>query len=131
MLSRRGFVGCALCALAGFSATDAGAQTSGLKRTILSRIDGPAPGYETVEVKVEIDAGATVAKHTHPGIENSYLVDGAIELEIAGQDAKTYSKGEAWQVPTGIVHGGKVGDAPVVLAAVYVVEKGKPLASPA
>jgi len=131
MFSRRGFVGCALCALAGFSATDAGAQTSGLKRTILSRIDGPIPGYETVEARVEAPAGSVIAKHTHPGIETTYVLEGSLELEIAGQDPKTYARGEAFQVPVGAVHGGKTGDAPIVLSGVYVVEKGKPLASPA
>jgi len=131
MLSRRGFVGCGLCALAGFSATDAGAQTAGLKRTILSRMDGPAPGYETIEAKVEADAGTVIAKHTHFGIETTYVLEGSLELEIAGQGAKTYAKGDAFQVPTGAVHGGKTGDAPIVLSGVYVVEKGKPLATPA
>jgi quercetin dioxygenase-like cupin family protein len=131
MLSRRGFVGCALCALAGFSATDAGAQTSGLKRTILSRIDGPVPGYETIEAKVEAAAGTIIGKHTHFGIETTYILEGSLDLEIAGQGGKTYSKGDAFQVPAGAVHGGKTGDQPIVLSGVYVVEKGKPLATPA
>jgi quercetin dioxygenase-like cupin family protein len=131
MLSRRGFVGCGLCAFAGFSAIDAGAQTSGLKRTILSRIDGPVPGYETIEARIEADAGSVIAKHTHFGVETAYVIEGSLELEIAGQGSKTYSQGEAIQVPTGAVHGGKIGDAPIVLSGVYVVEKGKPLATPA
>jgi quercetin dioxygenase-like cupin family protein len=131
MLSRRGFIGCGLCALAGFSATDAGAQTSGLKRTILSRIDGPIPGYETIEARIEAGAGAVIAKHTHFGIETTYVIEGSLELEIAGQPSKTYGKGDAFQVPAGAVHGGKTGDAPIVLSGVYVVEKGKPLATPA
>ena len=130
MLTRRGFVGCALCALAGFSAADAGAQTSGLKRTILSRLDGPAPGYETIEAKVEAEAGSLIARHTHPGVETTYIVEGSLSLEIEGQPARIYSKGEAFQVPTGAIHGGKTGDQPIVLSAVYVVEKGKPLATP-
>ncbi len=108
-----------------------GAQTGGLKRTILSRIDGPAPGYETIEAKVEAPAGTPIAKHTHFGVETTYVVEGSLELEIAGQGSKTYSKGDAFQVPTGAVHGGMIGDQPVVLSGVYVVEKGKPLATPA
>jgi quercetin dioxygenase-like cupin family protein len=134
MLTRRDLVGCALCALAGFAATDAGAQgtqTGGLKRTILTRIDGPTPGYETIEAKVEIDAGAIIAKHTHFGVETTFVVDGSLYFEAAGQEPKTYSKGEAIQVAPGVVHGGKAGDAPVLLSAVYVVDKGKPLATPA
>ena len=134
MLTRRGFVGCALCALGGFSATDAGAQgtqTSGLKRTLLSRVDGPAAGYETIEAKVDIPPGSVIARHTHPGVETCYVVEGSIMLDVEGVGPKTYAAGQGFQVPTGVPHGGKSGDAPSVLIGVYVVEKGKPLASPA
>jgi quercetin dioxygenase-like cupin family protein len=134
MLTRRGFVGCALCAVVGFSATAAGAQsaqTPGLKRTVLSRTDGPAPGYETIEAKVEIDAGSVIARHTHFGIETSYVIEGGLELAMQGGEPKAYIAGQGFQVPTGVPHGGKTGDKPTTLLAVYVVEKGKPLATPA
>ncbi len=134
MLTRRGFMGCALCALAGFAATEAGAQgtqTPGIKRTIVSRVDGPTAGYETIEAKVEAPAGSLIAKHTHFGVESTFVEDGSLELEIVGQGTKTYAKGEAFQLPTGAVHGGKSGDQPIMLSTVYVVEKGKPLATPA
>src|ERR1700691_3090892 len=79
MLTRRGFAACALCAVTGFLATGAEAQNApgGLKRTILKRIDGPMAGYETVSVRVEIDPGATIARHTHPGVESSYIISGS------------------------------------------------------
>jgi len=134
MLSRRGFVGCALCALGGLSATDAGAQgtqTAGLKRSILSRVDGPTPGYETIEAKVEIPAGSVVARHTHFGVETGYVIDGELNLVIEGVGEKKMAAGEGFQIPTGVPHGGKNGDKPVTLVSVYVVEKGKPLATPA
>ena len=134
MLTRRGLVGCALCALGGMSATDAGAQgtqTPGLKRTILNRVDGPAPGFETIEAKVEIPAGSTVARHTHPGVETGYVIEGELNLVIEGVGEKKLAAGEGFQVPTGVPHGGKSGDKPVTLVSVYVVEKGKPLATPA
>ena len=135
MLTRRGFVGCALCALAGFSANEAfaqqGTQTPGLKRTLISRKDGPTPGYETIEMKIEIEAGATVARHTHFGIETGFVVDGSLELTIEGVSSKAYSKGEGFQVPAGAIHGGKGGPDPITITSVYVVEKGKPLATPA
>ncbi len=131
MLDRRGFVGCALCALAGFSASDAGAQTPGVKRTLISRTDGPASGYETIEMKVEIGAGNEIGRHTHFGVETSYILEGEVHLEMEGLGGKTYSAGEGFQVPTGVVHGGKNGEKPTTLIGVYVVEKGKPLATPA
>ena len=134
MQSRRSFIGCALCALTGFIATGADAQTAataGVKRTLLSQIDGPVDGYVTITAKAEIDPGAVVARHTHPGIESSYLVEGGLTLDIDGKPSLALTPGMAFEVPAGVVHGGKNGDAKSVIAATYVVEKGKPLASPA
>ena len=83
MLTRRGFAGfasCAICAVTGFIATEASAQgappavTPGVKRTTLSQMDGPMPGYVTINMEVEIDPGVTIARHTHPGIESSYVL---------------------------------------------------------
>jgi len=133
MLTRRGFAACALCAVTGFLASDAGAQnaSAGLKRTIITRTDGPMDGYETVNVRVDLDAGALVPRHTHPGIESSYVVEGALELSVDGEGARTFNAGDGFQVPARRPHGGKNGEGPTVLAVTYIVEKGKPLASPA
>lgn len=140
MLTRRGFAGfasCAICAVTGFIATDASAQgapaaASGVKRTTLSQMDGPMPGYVTINMEVEIDAGVTVARHTHPGIESSYLLEGNLELPIEGQPTRMLKAGDGFQVPPNTPHaGGKPSDKKAKLAITYVVEKGKPLASPA
>src|SRR5271168_146661 len=108
MLTRRGFAACALCAVTDFLATGADAQNApaGLKRTIIKRTDGPMAGYETVNVRVDLDAGATIARHTHPGIESSYIVSGSTELTIEGEGTRVYNAGDGFQVPTGVPHGG-------------------------
>jgi quercetin dioxygenase-like cupin family protein len=129
MLTRRGFVGCALCALTGFSATDAGAD--GLKRTLLSRVDAPTPGYEIIEARVEIPADSLIARHTHFGVETTYVIEGTVMLDVQGVGPKTYTAGQGFQIPPITPHGGKCGDKAAVLLGVYVVEKGKPLATPA
>ena len=133
MLTRRGLAGCALCAVTGFLATAAEGQNApgGLKRIIITRTDGPMDGYETVNVRVDLDAEVLVARHTHPGIESSYVVAGALELSIDGQGTRTFKAGDGFQVPTRVPHSGKNGDKPTTLAITYVVEKGKPLVSPA
>jgi quercetin dioxygenase-like cupin family protein len=133
MLTRRGFAGCALCAVTAFLATGAEAQNApgGLKRTIIARTDGPMDGYETVNARVDLDAGTLVPRHTHPGIESSYVVEGALELSVDGEGTRTFNAGDGFQVPTRVPHSGKAGDKPTTLAITYVVEKGKPLASPA
>ena len=134
MLTRRVFVACAFCAAGGFVATGVEAQTAataGLKRTLLKQTDGPADGYVTVEMKVEIEPDAAIARHTHPGVESAYIIEGGTELSIDGVGTLTLKPGDGYQVPTGAPHGGKNGPAKTVIAATFVVEKGKPLASPA
>jgi quercetin dioxygenase-like cupin family protein len=141
MLTRRGFAGlasCAVCGLTGFIATDASAQgaptgttTPGVTRKILSQIDGPVPGYVTIIVEAEIEPGVTVARHTHPGIESGYVLEGGFDLPVEGQPTRTLKPGDGFQVPPETPHaGGKNGDKKTRVST-YVVEKGKPLASPA
>ncbi|MET7244309.1 cupin domain-containing protein [Methylobacterium sp. EM32] len=140
MLTRRGFAGfasCAICSLTGFLATEAGAQTPpaatpGVKRKVLGQTEGPAPGYVTITAEVEIEPGVLVGRHTHPGIEAGYVLDGEIELPIEGQPTRVLKAGDAFQVPPGVPHAGsKSGTKPVRILSTYTVEKGKPLASPA
>jgi len=134
VLTRRGFSACALCAVARFIAAGADAQnaaTPGLKRTLLNQMDGPIDGYVTVSARVEIDPGAEVARHTHPGIESGYVVEGTLKLAADGQGQRDLAPGDSFQVPTGVPHGAKNGDRKAVIVSTYVVEKGKPLASPA
>jgi len=141
MLTRRGFAtvaGCAICELAGFSATAVFAQgappttVNGVTRTILSRTDGPAAGYESILMDVVIDAGATVGRHTHPGIESSYVMEGEIELPVQGRPTRTVKAGEGFQIPPYTPHaGGKASNSKTRVMITYIVEKGKPLASPA
>ena len=141
MLTRRGFAGvasCAICAVTGFIATDASAQgtppaaTPGLTRKILSQSDGPTPGYVTLLVAIEIEAGVTIGRHTHPGIESAYILEGGFELPIEGVPTRLYKPGDGFVVPPETPHaGGKNGDAKTRVLSTYIVEKGKPLASPA
>ena len=142
MLTRRAFTGvvsCAICAITSeLIATEASAQstppaaTPGVTRKILSQTDGPAPGYQTLLVEATIEAGVTVARHTHPGIESAYVIEGGFELPIEGQPTRTLKPGDGFQVPPNTPHaGGKPGDAKSRILITYVVEKGKPLASPA
>jgi quercetin dioxygenase-like cupin family protein len=137
-LNRRMIFGCALCAVPGLIASSttgmaqsAPAATAGVKRKILSQLDGPSPGYVTIAVELEIEPGAVVARHTHPGIESTYFTAGGGELLVDGQPAKPFKAGDAVQVPPGTIHSVKNGPAATKGIGTYIVEKGKPLASPA
>lgn len=108
------------------------AQASGLTRTLVGRADVSVPGREAVVARVEVAPGARAGRHTHPGDEISYLLEGETELLIDGQPPRTVKAGESFVIPAGVVHDAhNTGSAPARLVGVYVVEKGKPLASPA
>ena len=85
----------------GMAQTAAPAATAGVKRKVLSQLDGPSPGYVTIAVELEIEPGAIVARHTHPGIESTYFISGSgfARLLVDGQPAKPFKAGEAIQVP--------------------------------
>ena len=118
-------------ALAG-SATLLFAQASGITRTLVLKGDVSVPGHEAVVARVEVAPGAKAGRHTHPGDEISYVLEGEAQLLIDGQPARTVKAGESFLSPAGVVHDAhNTGTAPIKLVGVYVVEKGKPLASPA
>jgi len=108
------------------------AQASGLTRTMVGKADVSVPGREAVVARVEVAAGAKAGRHTHPGDEISYVMDGEVTLLVDGQAPRVLKAGESFVVPAGVVHDAHNDSAaPVKLLGVYVVEKGKPLASPA
>ncbi len=112
--------------------TQAPRAQDGIKRTDLQKHDLSIPGREVVQQMVELAPGTVVARHTHPGEEISVMLEGELLLEIAGKPPVTLKAGQAFTVPKGAVHGVKsTGSAPVKLLATYIVEKDKPLRSPA
>ena len=108
------------------------AQAPGLTRTLVTRADVSVPGREAVVAKVEVAAGAAAGWHTHPGDEISYVSEGEATLLMAGQPPRKVAAGEGFIIPAGVVHNARNdSDKPIRLVGVYVVEKGKPLATPA
>ena len=89
-------------------------------------------GREAVMALAEFPAGSETGRHTHPGEEISFVEAGPFVLEIDGQPARTLKTGEVFSVPAGTIHNGHPtpgGTAKVV--ATYVIEKGKPVSTPA
>jgi quercetin dioxygenase-like cupin family protein len=102
-----------------------------IKRTPLQAIDFPE-GYKTVTGLAEVAPGGASGLHTHPGIETGYVLEGELNLLIDGQPEKTLKAGDSYQIPAGVVHDAKAhGDKAMKVLGVYVVDKTKPLASPA
>jgi quercetin dioxygenase-like cupin family protein len=108
------------------------APVSALKREMVGRADVSVPGREAVVARVEVAPGGKAGRHTHPGDEISYVIEGESLLLIDGQPPRRVKAGESFIIPAGVVHDAhNDSNKPVKLVGVYVVEKGKPLASPA
>src|SRR3954462_12984140 len=104
------------------------AQQPGSRRTELQRHDLSAPGREMVQVRVDFDPGYVSPKHSHPGEEIIYVLEGSLEYQIAGQPTATVKPGDVLFVPAGAIHWvTNVGSGNGAELATYVVEKGKPL----
>jgi len=100
---------------------------------VLQRVDDPgANTHEAVMAVAELPSGASAGRHVHHGIEIGYVLDGAIVVDHQGRAGVTRKAGEFFQIDAGAVHDARnMGSAPAKILAIYIVEKGKPLAEPA
>jgi quercetin dioxygenase-like cupin family protein len=107
------------------------AQAPGFKRTEVQKGDLSAPGREAVQAVAEFQPNAESGKHTHPGEEIAYVLEGSLNVEIDGMGAKTFKAGQGFIVPAGRPHNAKnIGNGVAKVLGTYIVEKGKPLATP-
>jgi len=111
----------------GLAAEGTALQQAGTKRTDLQRHDLSVPGRELIQVRVDFDPGYVAPRHTHPGEEIIYVIEGTLEYQIGGK-ATTVEPGDVLFVPAGTIHSVKnVGSGNGAELATYVVQKGKPL----
>lgn len=104
------------------------AQQSGIKRTDLQKHDLSVPGFETVQAKIDFDAHSAFGKHSHPGEEVIYVLEGSLEYEVEGKGTVTLKAGEVLFIPAGVVHAARNNtNAKASELATYIVEKGKPV----
>ena len=125
-------IAAAALAIAGaFAPPVALAQWEGIKRTNVQRNDLSSPGREVIQVLVEFDPGVVAPKHSHPGEEIAYVIEGSLEYALEGRPPVTLNPGDALFIPAGTFHAVRnVGSGKGVELATYIVEKGKPLLVP-
>jgi len=113
-----------------FAQTIAPPTQDPVKRTPLQKTEYP-DGHAIHMQLVEIAPNTPIARHTHPGVETSYVLEGELELVVDGKAPLMLKAGDSFSVPANTVHGGKVGAKLTRLIVTYVVDKTKPIASPA
>ena len=124
-------LGLTIVAFAGVGAAMAQSPApGGIKRTPLQKVEFPK-GYNIVTVIAEIPADTLAGRHTHPGIDTGYVLEGDATLIVEGKPDQALKAGDSYAVPAGIPHDVKTGSKGLKIMAVYVVEEGKPVATPA
>jgi quercetin dioxygenase-like cupin family protein len=107
----------------------AAAQQASIKRTVIRSIDFPS-GYTTVTAIVELGPGSCSGRHTHPGIDSGFVMQGDFVLKVDGKPEQTFKAGDSFESSPQVPHDGcSVSGAK--LLDTWVIERGKPLASPA
>ena len=102
-----------------------------IKRTVLQKFDVPDTKYETIVGLAEIAPNVSIGRHTHFGVESGYVVEGDGVLLVEGAPDKPFTSGDSYQIPSGAKHDARSGANGAKILATYVVEKGKPFATPA
>ena len=117
-----------LIAASGLALHVAPAQQPEIKRTDALRHDLGIPRQEVVQVRVDIPPGVLAARHSHPGVEIAYLLEGSLEYQFDGKPPIKLKAGEALFIPAGTIHSAKnIGSGNGAELATYIVEKKKPL----
>lgn len=98
--------------------------------TILQRTElSGAEGIEAILVLRPLPAGAESGPHTQSGNEIVYVLEGAVVLEVEGEDPANVAAGEAFTTSAGEVHNVKnASDSePARALAFYVAKTGATL----
>ena len=101
---------------------------TGIHRTDLLQRDLDVAGREVIQVRVDIDPGVSSPKHSHPGVEVAYVLEGTFEYQLEGQPPVTLKAGDSLYIPAGTAHVAKnIGAAKASELATYIVKKGVPV----
>ena len=97
------------------------------QRTMLQTIDYPA-GHKILSVLAELEPGQCTGRHSHPGAESAYVLEGTVVVKIDGKPDLPLAAGQPLQFAPGEVHTVcNVGERRFRALAHYIVEKDKPL----
>ncbi len=119
-------------ALGGCAAPPPSPPAAGIVRTEVHRAASSVAGLDAVVMRVELAAGARAGRHTHPGDEIGYVLEGEGHLLVDGAAPRLLRAGDAFVVPAGVVHDAhNPGSAGMRLVGVFMVDKTRPLATPA
>ncbi|MGV9914532.1 cupin domain-containing protein [Streptomyces tendae] len=126
-----GALGAGVLPPASASAVPAGDPTSGVTRTLLQEHPSPAAGWEAVQTLVRIPRRKESGRHSHPGIEVGYIIEGDVLMEFDDRPALRLRTGDPFFIPEGVIHNARnIGRVTTRMLSTYVVDETKPLVTP-
>ncbi len=128
-MSRKAVIAALAVGIAIGAAATVAIGQSQIQRTMLGQI--AVTGNEAHLGRADFPTGGVIGRHTHPGEELAYVSQGAVVLSVDGQTDRLVVTGESYMVPRGVVHAARAAGGQANLIAVWVIDKGQPLAMPA
>ena len=108
------------------------AQEPEVVRRVLLQLDLPIPGYQAVEIAVDLPAGGREGLHTHAGTLIVHILEGTMTFDHEGRATATYNPGDTFAVQPGQVHEGvNNGNVTVKAIATLIAPKGQELTTQA
>ncbi|MFF0478840.1 cupin domain-containing protein [Streptomyces sp. NPDC004284] len=102
--------------------------TGGVTRTLLQEHPSPAEGWEAVQTLVQIPRHRESGRHSHPGVEVGYIVQGDVLMEFDDRPPLRLCTGDPFFIPNGVIHNARnVGKVTTMMLSTYVVDETKPL----
>lgn len=101
----------------------AASEAQPIKRTPLQRFDVPNVGYEAVIGIAEIAPDTLVGRHTHPGPESGYVIEGSFVVLIDSEAPRELKAGDSYLIPSGVIHDAQTGADGGKVIATYIIEK--------
>ncbi|MFD0026234.1 cupin domain-containing protein [Streptomyces sp. NPDC058382] len=102
--------------------------TEGVTRTLLQEHPSPAKGWEAVQTLVQIPRHKESGRHSHPGVEVGYIVQGDVLMVFDDRPPLRLRTGDPFFIPDGVIHNARnVGKVTTMMLSTYVVDETKPL----
>ncbi|OAH10702.1 cupin domain-containing protein [Streptomyces jeddahensis] len=103
----------------------------GITRTELQRHLSPASGWELVQTLVQIPRGLESGRHSHPGVEVGYIIQGDVMMEFDDRAPQRLRSGDPFFIPLGAIHNARnIGKVETKMLSTYLIEEGEPLVIP-
>ncbi|MFH8625984.1 cupin domain-containing protein [Streptomyces vietnamensis] len=104
---------------------------AGVTRTLLQEHPSPAEGWEAVQTLVQIPRHKESGRHSHPGVEVGYIIQGDVLMEFDDRPPLRLRTGDPFFIPNGVIHNARnVGKVTTMMLSTYVVDETKPLVTP-